>query len=219
MVYPSSNRVKYLLLYVNGPSQSRNNIYLFDLTLKSKVSGFFSPWKPKVLFDKSDSADNWGQHSKSPSGVNFLLTQRLSREIWWITLKNKRAPLLWEMHLVEIHSWCCTFTYVGKHDLQSRNTQSCSKLVIFCPVTLKFDGWKALAHLFYVISNCVHYSVAICELKLELQSRKYQFGAKFVLNSVTLTFDLDLLHGYNPWKFHDDTVTRTFSKQEHVGDL
>ena len=41
----------------------------------------------------------------------------------------------------------------------------------------------------------VHYFKAICEFKLELQSGNAQIGAKFILTSVTLTFDLW------PWPF------------------
>ena len=43
--------------------------------------------------------------------------------------------------------------------------------------------------LFYSTSSSVNYFVAICEIKLELQSGNAQIGTKFVLTSVTLTFD------------------------------
>ena len=58
--------------------------------------------------------------------------------------------------------------------------------------TLKFDGWpwKTIWPIFFATSSFVHHSVAICECKLELQSRNGQIGAKIVL-----TCDLDLW----PW--------------------
>ena len=56
--------------------------------------------------------------------------------------------------------------------------------------TLKFDRWKSKGHLFCITSSFVNRFVAICQLKLELRSGNALIGAKFVLTSVTLTFDL-----------------------------
>ena len=60
-------------------------------------------------------------------------------------------------------------------------------------VTCKFDGWlwKIVGHLFYTTSSLVHHFKAIGEFKLDLQSRKDQFGSKSVilLSYVTLKFD------------------------------
>ena len=68
-------------------------------------------------------------------------------------------------------------------------------------VTLKFNRWpwKTVGHIFYATSSLLHYFVSICEFALELQSGKTQIGAKFVLISVTLTFDLWQwpLHGHH----------------------
>ena len=67
------------------------------------------------------------------------------------------------------------------------------KSVNFWPlVNLKFDGWprKTMGHLFYATLSFVYHFIAIGEFKLELQSGNAQIGAKFVLTSVTLTFDL-----------------------------
>ena len=59
-------------------------------------------------------------------------------------------------------------------------------------VWLKFDGqpWKTVGHLLYATSSFLHHFVAINEFKLELRSGNTQIGAKFVLTSVTLNFDL-----------------------------
>ena len=46
-------------------------------------------------------------------------------------------------------------------------------------VNLKFDRWpwKIIGYLFYATSSFVHCSVAICEFKLELESRNTRFGS------------------------------------------
>ena len=64
-------------------------------------------------------------------------------------------------------------------------------------VTLTFDGWswRIIGHLFYATSSLVHHFVSISEFKLKLRSGNVQFGAKFVVISVTITFDLW------PWPF------------------
>ena len=62
----------------------------------------------------------------------------------------------------------------------------------FCPVWLWYLNrwpWKIIAHLFYVTLSFVHHFIVIGEFKLESQSRNTQIGARFVLTSVTLTFD------------------------------
>ena len=62
----------------------------------------------------------------------------------------------------------------------------------FC-FTLKFDGWpwKSIWHLSYTTSSFVCHFIAICEVKLDLQSGNAQFGSKLVifLSRVTLKFD------------------------------
>ena len=108
-------------------------------------------------------------------------------EIWWITVKNNRAPLLSPLQLCALfpsHLWIQTEVTV----------QKCSvwvKIVNFSAyVTLEFEGWpwKTIGHLFYTSSSLVHVFVAICEFKLQIR-------AKLVLTSVTFTFNLW------PWLF------------------
>ena len=50
-------------------------------------------------------------------------------------------------------------------------------------MTLKFDGWppQTIGQLFYATSSFEHYFVAICELKLGLQSGNTQFRSKLAL--------------------------------------
>ena len=62
----------------------------------------------------------------------------------------------------------------------------------FCPVWLWYLNrwpWKTIAHLFYVTLSFVHHFIVIGEFKLESHSGNTQIGARFVLTSVTLTFD------------------------------
>ena len=87
-------------------------------------------------------------------------------EIWWMTLKNNRAPLLCYFKLFasfRSHWWIQTGVTVQKRviwvDIDA----------FFSRVTLKFDGWpsKTIGHLFYPTSSFVHHFVAIDEFKLE----------------------------------------------------
>ena len=99
-------------------------------------------------------------------------------EIWRMTLKNNRAPLLYYVKL------CTSFQ---RHMLiQTRVTVwKCS-----IHVTLKFDRWpsKNNRHIFYATSNFVHHFIAISVFKQELQSGNVKFGWKSIicLSSVTL---------------------------------
>ena len=117
-------------------------------------------------------------------------------EIWQMTLTNNRLPFLYHFKLCASfhnHWWIQTRVTVRKHPFWVKIGDFWSH------VTLKFDGWpwKTIGHLFYPTSSYVHHFVDICEFKLELQSGNRQIGAKFIFTSVTLTFDLDFLHGHD----------------------
>ena len=117
-----------------------------------------------------------------------------------VTWKYDRLPwntigLLFNANSRFVHHFIIISEF--KLKLLSWNIQFGSKLVIF--LTLKFDRWhkKTIRHLFCTTGSLLHYFVAICGFKLELQSGNAQIETKFVLTSVTLTFDLDLLHGHH----------------------
>ena len=81
------------------------------------------------------------------SGQNRQFFVLCDLEIWQMTLKINRAPLLCCLKLLH------HFIAIGKFklELQSGYTQFGSKLTIFFScVTLKFDGWpwKTIGHLF-----------------------------------------------------------------------
>ena len=180
------------------------------------------------------------------SGQNRRVFVPCDLEIWWMTLKNNRAPLLCCFKLYasfHSHWWMKTKITVRKRSIRVKigDLLSC--------VTLKFDGWpwRTIGHLFYVASSLMHHLIAIAEFKLKLQSGNAQFVSKsaifvscdleiwrmtlkknrapllcniklcasryhhmwiqtgvtvrkrlsWVMTSVILTFDLDLLHGHH----------------------
>ena len=87
-------------------------------------------------------------------------------EVWWMTSKNNRAPLLYYVKLCasfQIHQWIQTGYAVWKRSIWVKIANFLSH------VTLKFDGWswKTKWHLFYTTSSFVHHFKSIGELKLE----------------------------------------------------
>ena len=90
-------------------------------------------------------------------------------EIWRMTLKNNRAPLLcYIKHCAsfQTHWWIQTSVTVRNCWIQVKIDD------FFSRVTSEFYGWrwKTIGHLFYATSSFVHHLVAIGEFKLELQS-------------------------------------------------
>ena len=113
-------------------------------------------------------------------------------EIWWMTLENNRAPLLYYIKLClsfQIHWWIETEVTVRKRSIRVKigDFLSC--------VTLKFDGWpwKTIGHLFYTTSSFVYHFKSIGEIKLELQSGNAQFGSKSTI-----------FRAVRPWNLTDD---------------
>ena len=139
------------------------------------------------------------------------------QEIWQMTLKNNRASLLCHFKLCVIfhsHLWIQT---------ESGNAQFGPKSLIFRPVwsrNLMDNFEKQYGSYFMPLQAlCIIYIVAICEFKLELWSRNNQIGTKFVLTSMTLTFDLDFgmditsVNGNYSQKFNDNTMRETLWKR------
>ena len=98
-------------------------------------------------------------------------------EIWWMTSKNNRAPLLYYIKLCasfQIHQWIQTEVTARKRSIRVKICDFLSG------VTSKFDGWpwKTIWHIFYTTSIFVHHFKAMGKFKLELQSRNAQFGSK-----------------------------------------
>ena len=157
---------------------------------------------------------NWNW-SYSPETLNSGQNRRFfvlcDLEIWWITLENKRAPLLYYTKLCasfQIHRWIQIGVTVRKRSIWV-------KISNFLPcVTLKFDGWpcKTIGHLFYATSSFVYHFIPIGDLKFELQSGNAQFGsnATIFFSRVTLKFD-----GW-PWKTIGHLFYATSSFVQHL---
>ena len=99
-------------------------------------------------------------------------------EIWWMTLKYNRAPLLCYFKLFALfrsHWWIKTGVTVWKRLIWVTIDN------FFSRVTWQFDRWhwKTTGHLFHATSSFVHHFVAIGEFKLELQSGNAQFGSNW----------------------------------------
>ena len=96
-------------------------------------------------------------------GSNWFFSP-CDHEIWWMTLKSNRAPLLYYVNLwasFQIHRWIQTGVTVRKLSIRV-------KIVIFLSrVTLKFDEWpwKTIRHLLCTTLSFVHHFTAIGEFK------------------------------------------------------
>ena len=117
---------------------------------------------------------------KRPETPNFGKIWRFLEpcdlEIWRLTLKNNRAPLLCYFKVYasfHSHRWIQAGVTVRKRPIWVKIDD------FFSRVTLQFDIWpsKTIGHLFYATSSFVHHFVAIGEFKLQLQSGNAQSGS------------------------------------------
>ena len=129
------------------------------------------------------------------SGQNRRFIVPSDLEIWWMTVKNNKAPLLCCFKLYasfHSHQWIQTEVTVRKRSIRVKIGDLLSRM------TLKLDGWpwKTIGHLSIVAPSFMHHLKAISESKLELRSGNAQFGSKSTIffSRVTLKFD-----GW-PWK-------------------
>ena len=155
--------------------------------------------------------------SYSPETTNLGQNRRFfvpcDLEIWRMTLKNNRAPLVCYFKLCALfhsHLWIQNGVTVRKRQIWVKIGDFLSRM------TSKFDEWpwKTIGHLFYVTLSFVHHFIAIREFKLELQSETAKLGFDLCdidLWPLTLTFCMDITSviGNHSWKFHDDTMMGT----------
>ena len=145
---------------------------------------------------------NWIYSPETPNlGLNRRFFSPCDLEIWRMTFKNNRAPLLCYFKLCasfRSHWWIQTGVTVRKRLIWVKIDD------FFSLVTLKFDGWpsKTTGHLFYATSSFVYHFVAIGEFKLELQSANAQSGSNSTLFRAVwpwnLTDDLEKKQGTSP---------------------
>ena len=143
------------------------------------------------------------QSGNSQFGSKSAIFVWCDLDIWWMTLKNNRAPLLCYVKLCasfQSHRWIQTEVIVQKRPIWVKIDNSLSR------VTLKFDGWpwKTIRHLFYATSSFVHHFIAIGEFKPELQSENTQCWSKLTTFLVVW-----------PWNLTDD-LEKQYSKQHQA---
>ena len=138
---------------------------------------------------------NWRYSPETPNlGQNRRFLEPCDLEIWRMTLKNNRAPLLCYFKLYtsfHSHRWIQAGVTVRKRPIWVKIID------FFSRVTLQFDvwPWKTIGHLFYATASFVHHFVAIGDSKLEIQSGNAQFGSKSTIFRAVwpwnLTHDLE----------------------------
>ena len=138
---------------------------------------------------------NWSYSPETPNlgEQNRQVFEPCDLEIWRMTLKNNRAPLLCYFKLCasfHSHRWIQTGVTVRKPPIWVNKIDE-----FFNHVTLKFVRWpwKTIGHLFYATSSFVYHFIAIGEFKLELQSGNAQSGS-----------NLTLFRAVWPWNLMDD---------------
>ena len=145
------------------------------------------PWFKQGKSEGFDSCDR--PSNLTQIGLKWSIFRPCDLEIWWMTLKNKKACFLYYIKLCvsfQIHQWIQTGVTVRKHPIWVKFDDFLS-----C-VTLQFNvwPWKTIGHLFYSTSSFVHHFVAIGVFKFELQSGNAQFGSNStIFRAVTLKFD------------------------------
>ena len=129
---------------------------------------------------KSEGFDSCDRPSNHKLDSNRRFFSLCDLEIWWMTLKNNRALLLYYGKLCasfQIHRWIQTWVTVRKRSIRVEIGN------IWSHVTLKFDGWpwKRIGQLLYNTSSFVHHFKSIGEVKFDLQSGNAQFGSRLVI--------------------------------------
>ena len=132
------------------------------------------------------------QSGNAQFGSNSTILRPCDLEMWRMTLKNYRAPLLCYFKLCAAfrsHWWIQTGVTVQKRLIWVE------KVIFFAmwPCNLMLWPWTTIGHLFYATLSFVHHFIAIGEFKLELQSGNAHFGS----NST-------IFRAVWPWNLMDD---------------
>ena len=132
---------------------------------------------------KSEGFDSCERPSNlTQIGFKSSIFQPCVLDIWLMTSKNYRAPLL---HYVKLCAssqsprWIRTAVAVRKRSIRVKIDDCLPR------VTLKFNGWpwKTMGIPFYLTLSFVHHCKAIGEFKLKLQSGNAQLGPKWAIFS------------------------------------
>ena len=157
------------------------DLEIWWMTLENNRAPLLYHFKLCASFQKHRWSRTWVTVRKCSIRVeigNFFYPCDL--EIWQMTLKNNRTPLLCPVKICasfHSHWWIQTGVSVRKHSTWVKING------FFIHVTSKFDEWpwKTIEHLFYTALSFVHHFKAMSEFNLELQSGNAQSGSKLAI--------------------------------------
>ena len=190
---------KFELQSGNAKFRSKSTIFFSRVTLK------FYGWPSKTIGHLFHATSSFVHHfvpigefklelqsGNAKLGQIRRFLEPCDLEIWRMTLKNNRAPLVCYFKLCAAfrsHWWIQTGVTVRKRQIWVKFDNFLSRVI------LKFDvwPWKTIGHLFYATSSFVHHFVAIDVFKLELQSGNAQSGS-----------NLTIFLAVWPWNLTDD---------------
>ena len=111
-------------------------------------------------------------------------------EIWWMTLENNRAPLLCCFKL------CATFHSHRSYSPETSNLGQIQQFLEPCDLEI----WRMTLKNNRAPPLCCFQLCAWFHCHMWIQTGvRVRKRLSWVLTSVTLTFDLDLLHGHHFW--------------------
>ena len=95
-------------------------------------------------------------------------------EIWWMTSKNYRAPLL---HYIKLRTSSQTPRWIQTGVTDRKRSIRVKTAIFLSSVTLKFNGWpwKTIRYLLYTTLSFVHHLKSFGKFKIELQCGNTQF--------------------------------------------
>ena len=123
---------------------------------------------------------NWSYSPETPnSGQDKQFFVPCDLEIWWMTLKNNGAPLVYYIKLCasfQSHLWIQTNLSYSSEKLNSGQNR---KFFVPCDLEIwRMTLKKTIGHLFYAASSFVNHFKAIVKFKLKLQSGNAQIVSK-----------------------------------------
>ena len=156
---------------------------------KMKISKAFS-WNKQGKSEGFDSCNR--PNNLTQIGVKSSIFSPCDLEIWWMTPKNNRTPLVYYIKLCA--SFHCHMSIQTEVTVRKRpiGVKIWDFFGLSWPWNLMDD---LIGHLFYTASSFVHHLIAISEYKLELQSRNTQFGSNSAICLSSAVFYLKVL-GY-----------------------
>ena len=130
---------------------------------------------------------NWSDSRETLNSGRIWYFVPCDLAIWWVTLKNNRAPLLYYIKLCasfQSHGWIQTGVTVRKHSIRV-------KIGIFCPIWPEIWRMTLKNNRRPFLSNIQLYASFHCHMWIQtgVTVRKRLSG---VMTSVTLTFDHDI---------------------------